>query len=225
MDARVLRGGARFARARRRVDGRVPGALRLLRRGLRAHGPRRRPALQERLPRDAARLRAASSDGSFTLDFGAAIPDLDYLLDGFHLDPDNDARVWFTLRYVGTNDGQATSIGDYELKPTGNRVRGGPEMHSLWWTPEKRIKWETVGYVGCKFTGTNEGFGGLAGLLIPLGVPRFVFALSAPFAKYLFQLSRFNEVDYEKGGRAVSPAADLPAWWHARTTAGVNVNR
>lgn len=53
MDARVLRGGARFARARRRVDGRVPGALRLLRRGLRAHGPRRRPALQERLPRDA----------------------------------------------------------------------------------------------------------------------------------------------------------------------------
>ena len=124
----------------------------------------------------------------FTLDFGAAIPDLDYLLDGFHLDPDNDARVWFTLRYVGTNDGQTTSIGDYELKPTGNRVRGGPEMHSLWWTPEKRIKWETVGYVGCKFTGTNEGFGGLAGLLIPLGVPRFVFALSAPFAKYLFQL-------------------------------------
>ena len=161
----------------------------------------------------------------FTLDFGAAIPDLDYLLDGFHLDPDNDARVWFTLRYVGTNDGQATSIGDYELKPTGNRVRGGPEMHSLWWTPEKRIKWETVGYVGCKFTGTNEGFGGLAGLLIPLGVPRFVFALSAPFAKYLFQLSRFNDVDPEKGGRAVSPAADLPAWWNARTTAGVNVNR
>ena len=98
-------------------------------------------------------------------------------------------------------------------------------MHSLWWTPEKRIKWETVGYVGCKFTGTNEGFGGLAGLLIPLGVPRVVFALSAPFAKYLFQLSQFNDVDPEKGGRAVSPAADLPAWWNARTTAGVNVNR
>ena len=93
----------------------------------------------------------------FTLDFGKAIPDLDYLLDGFHVDPDNDERVWFTLRYVGTNNGQATNIGKLELKPTGNQLRGGPELHSIWWTPSKQIKWETVGYAGCRFTGTNKG--------------------------------------------------------------------
>ena len=161
----------------------------------------------------------------FTLDFGKAIPDLDYDMDGFHVDPDNPERVWFTLRYVGTNDGATTNLGRLELKPTGNRVAGGPELHSIWWTPAKRIKWETVGYVGCKYTGTNEGFGGLAGLLIVLGVPRFVFAATAPFAKVVLQLSQFNEVDPQTGGRAVSPASDLPRWWNDRRSLGVNVRR
>ena len=51
----------------------------------------------------------------FTLDFGKAVPDLDYLMDGFHLDPDNPCRVWFTLRYVGTHTG-TTSLGQLELE-------------------------------------------------------------------------------------------------------------
>ena len=160
----------------------------------------------------------------FTLDFGKAIPDLDYLLDGFHVDPDNADRVWFTLRYVGTNDGQSTNIGEFELKPTGNQLRGGPELHSIWWTPDKRIKWETVGYSGCRFTGTNQGYGGLAGLLIGIGVPRLVFDVVAPFGKYVFALSQFNEAT-ETGGRACSPASDLPSWWNRRTELGVNVRR
>ena len=92
----------------------------------------------------------------FTLNFGDACPNLDYLLDGFHLDPDNPSRVWFTLRYVGTHTG-TTRLGKLELTPTGAQIAGGPELHSIWWESDKRIKWETVGYAGCRFTGTNEG--------------------------------------------------------------------
>ena len=133
--------------------------------------------------------------------------------------------MWFTLRYVGTNDGGTTSIGQFELKPTGNRVLGGPEMHSIWWTPQKQIKWETVGYVGCKYTGTNKGYGGLAGLLIALGVPRLVFDAISPVSKLIIPLSQFNELDPDTGGRACSPASDLPDWWNDRTKLGVNINR
>lgn len=70
----------------------------------------------------------------FTLDFGKAAPDLDYLLDGFHLDPDNPSRVWFTLRYVGTHTG-TTSLGQLQLKPKAPAasISGGPEMHSIWY--------------------------------------------------------------------------------------------
>ena len=160
----------------------------------------------------------------FTLNFGDAAPDLDYRLDGFHLDPANPMRVWFTLRYVGTNTG-ATSIGKIKLEPTQRAIDGGPEMHSIWWTADKKIKWETVGYSGCKYTGTNEGFGGLAGLLLPLGVPRAVFDALSPFSKLIFGLSQYNEIDPEKGGRACSPPSDLPAWWNERTTLGVNIRR
>ena len=53
----------------------------------------------------------------FTLNFGDAAPDLDYRLDGFHLDPANPMRVWFTLRYVGTHTG-TTNIGKFNLPPT-----------------------------------------------------------------------------------------------------------
>lgn len=125
----------------------------------------------------------------FTLNFGAAAPDLDYLLEGiqqncrsrpsatdhhhlalriagFHLDPQNPCRVWFTLRYMGTHTG-STSLGKLNLPPTNNEIVGGPELQSIWWTQEKQIKWETVGYSGCRFTGTNQGFGGLAGCGLP----------------------------------------------------------
>lgn len=161
----------------------------------------------------------------FTLDFGQAAPDLNYRLDGFHLDPENSWRVWFTLRYVGTHTG-TTNIGQaITLTPKGNPILGGPEMHSIWWTADKKIQWETVGYSGCKYTGTNEGYGGLAGLLLPLGVPRAVFDLTSPFAKWIFAASQFNEADPEKGGRARSPSSDLPQWWNERTTLGVNIRR
>lgn len=154
----------------------------------------------------------------FTLSFAEATPDLDYMLDGFHLDPDNPLRVWFALRYVGTHTG-ATRIGSFALEPRGRTIRGGPEMHSILWTAEKTIQWETVGYNGCKYTGTNEGYGGLAGLLLPLGVPKLVFdTLSATgLSRLLPFLSQFNEYS-DQGGRARSPPDDLPRWWNERTT-------
>ena len=64
----------------------------------------------------------------------------------------------------------------------------------------------------------------MAGLLIGIGVPRLVFDLVAPFGKYVFALSQFNEAT-ETGGRACSPASDLPEWWNRRTELGVNVRR
>lgn len=67
--------------------------------------------------------------------------------------------------------------------------------------------------------------GGLAGLLIPLGVPRIAFDVLAPLGKLVFPLSQFNELDPQKGGRACSPAADLPAWWNKRSSLGVNIRR
>ena len=110
------------------------------------------------------------------------------------------------------------------LEPKGGVIQGGPEMHSIWWTNDKRIQWETVGYAGCKYTGSNEGFGGLAGLLLPLGVPRLVFDLAAPFAKSIFSLSQYAEYS-ETGGRACSPESDLPRWWNERKSLGVNIRR
>ena len=158
----------------------------------------------------------------FTLDFSQAAPDLNYLLDGFHQDPSQPSRVWFTLRYVGTHTG-STRIGSTVLEPKeNNAIFGGPELHAIWWTPDKRIKWESVGYVGCKYTGSNQGYGGIGGLLVPLGVPRAFFDVGTPFIKAAFTLSQFAEAS-ENGGRAKSPWTSLPAWWKARKDLGLNV--
>lgn len=160
----------------------------------------------------------------FTLDFSQAAPDLNYLLDGFHQDPSQPSRVWFTLRYVGTHTG-STRIGSTVLEPKeNNAIFGGPELHAIWWTPDKRIKWESVGYVGCKYTGSNQGYGGIGGLLVPLGVPRAFFDVGTPFIKAAFTLSQFAEAS-ENRGRAKSPWTSLPAWWKARKDLGLNVQR
>ena len=97
----------------------------------------------------------------------------------------------------------------------------GPELHAIWWTPDKRIKWESV---GCKYTGSNLGYGGIGGLLVPLGVPGVFFDVGTPFIKAAFMLSQFAEAS-ENGGRAKSPWTSLPARWKARKDLGLNVSR
>lgn len=161
-------------------------------------------------------------------DLYKASPDLTASLDGFHIDPQNKWRVWFTLRYIGTHTDTITlPNSDVEISPkkgdNNNKILGGPEIYSFWFTPEKQIKWQTLGYVGDRHTGTNQGYGAVTGLLVSMGVPRIALDLFTPVIKIQSWLSQFGLGD-DSVPRTRSATKDLPQWWKDRTKLGLNLN-
>lgn len=156
-----------------------------------------------------------------------ASPDLTASYDGFHIDPHNPWRVWLTVRYIGTHTGTITlPNSDVELKPKPegqNKIYGGPELYSFWFTPRKQIKWHTTGYVGDRHTGTNQGYGAVVGLMIGMGLPRVAIDLFSPVIQVQTWLSQFGLGD-ESVPRTRSANGDLPQWWKDRTKSGMNLN-
>lgn len=160
------------------------------------------------------------------LNIGEAIPDLTADFDGWHLDPHCKWRIWVTARYRGTHRSPAQIPGsDARLEPKDPPVAffNGPEMYSFLWTPSKQIQWMSVGYVGDKYTGDNQGYGALVGLLIPMGVPRVAIDVLKPFLEAQVWLSQFS--DGIKQPRSRSPYSELPQWWKDRKTKGWNIQQ
>ena len=122
----------------------------------------------------------------FTLDFGAAAPDLTNILDGFHVDVDNPYRVWFTNRYVGTHTG-TTRLSKYVINPTGNEIRGGPSCTRFGGRPTSKSSGRRSA-TAAQIHGNERRVCGLAGMLVPMGVPRAFFDAFSPFAKIVFGL-------------------------------------
>jgi hypothetical protein len=178
------------------------------------------------------------------LDFGTIVPDLTLSLYGWHQDPHDPWRVWVVVRYSGTHVGTATlaSLGGLELSPstttTGeatNRFMTGPELHSFQWTLDKKIRWQTTGFVGDSNTGSNEGYGGILGILISLGLPRISVDAIVPFTSLPKWLSQFwanrnpSKTTMNKSARppprAQTPYSKLPQWWHERKRSSKNICR
>lgn len=159
--------------------------------------------------------------------FGAAIPDLDVQFDGWHIDPKDPWRIWFVGRYQGTFNGADLMLnGNALAKANGQEIDGSPELYSYVWTPEKKIKWMTVGFVGDKYTGTNKGYGALIGLLVGMGIPKTIIDLINPFLKAQTWFSQFQGPGTEGGTRAprtLTPEDELPQWWRERKQSGKNI--
>ena len=119
-----------------------------------------------------------------------------------------------------------------------NKFVTGPEIHSYQWTPNKTIKWQTSGFVGDHYVGSNEGYGGLLGILISLGLPRASVDIITPFANIPRWISQFVVGNNGGGGGNVGggflfsppPTATrwsrLPLWWHEqRKNTSNNIHR
>ena len=170
-------------------------------------------------------LQAFTTYKNSGMDFQKAAPDLLQDMQGFHLDPHNPWRVWFVVRYSGTHAGTVTlPNSDAQLEPRDppQKLYGGPELFSIWWTREKTIKWETVGYSGDRYTGTNQGYGAVVGILIGMGLPRLAVDILTPVTKLQSWFSQFVSIG-EGLPRTRTPHGELPQWWQDRQKLDFNL--
>lgn len=167
------------------------------------------------------------------LDLSSAIPDLKAQYEGWHVDPHDPWRVWVVVRYTGTHTGTAylpdsglmlaPSSSSAATGEPGQSFATGPELQSFLWTSEKQILWQTMGYVGDGHTGSNQGHGGLEGLLVSMGLPHLYLEATSAVRDVSNWFSQFK-TDKEKP-RAKSPYSELPQWWHERKSFDLNVQR
>jgi hypothetical protein len=162
------------------------------------------------------------------LDLASAIPDLTVSYEGWHQDPHDAWRIWTVARYSGTHTGMATLPGSsLKLTPTTNdpsrreKFVTGPELQSFLWTPNKKLLWQTVGYVGDHNTGSNQGHGSLDGLLVSMGLPPLYLQTTEPLRNLQNWFSQFQQSDTTPKLR--SSYSGLPQWWHERKSLGLNI--
>jgi hypothetical protein len=161
------------------------------------------------------------------LDLASAIPDLTVSYEGWHQDPHDAWRIWTVARYSGTHTGMATLPGSsLKLLPTSDPTQRqkfvtGPELQSFLWTPNKKLLWQTVGYVGDYNTGSNQGHGSLDGLLVSMGLPPLYLETTEPLRNLQNWFSQFQQS--EKTPKLRSSYSGLPQWWHERKSLGRNI--
>ena len=150
----------------------------------------------------------------------SAVPDLKVEYTGWHQDPHEPWRVWAVARWSGTHTGSVKLPGSgLTLSPPNNGDRPikfttGPEMHSFLWTADKKLLWQTMGYVGDKYTGSNKGHGSLDGLLVSLGLPHLYLETMKPLRNVEAWLSQFKESGHKL--KTKSAFSYMPLWWIER---------
>jgi len=163
------------------------------------------------------------------LDLATGIPDLQVSYEGWHVDPDQPWRIWAIARYSGTHLGTVSVPGtNLQLTPVNDgkpRVRftSGPEVQSFLWTPDKRILWHTMGYVGDEYTGSNKGYGGIDGLLVSMGLPTLYLDATSPFRRAKRFFSQFQGENAGTAARTQTRFGRLPMWWNERKSYGLNI--
>lgn len=163
------------------------------------------------------------------LDLASAIPDLTVSYEGWHQDPNDPWRIWAIARYTGTHTGTARLPGTaLKLSPSKDpsqlkRFTTGPELQSFLWTPSKKLVWQTVGYVGDHYTGSNQGHGSLDGLMVSMGLPPLYLETTESVRSLQNWFSQFSTSD--DAPKLKSPYSNLPQWWHERKSLARNIQR
>lgn len=103
-----------------------------------------------------------------SVDVEGAFPDFQGEFYGFHVDPFEPDRVWYTARGRGTNTGP---LPPFAPTPTGKKVVNPPQVCSVTFNTEGLVKKYTIGYVVDRQVGNTGGLGGLYGLLYAIGTP------------------------------------------------------
>lgn len=93
-----------------------------------------------------------------------AFPELASNYHHFRVDPFEPNRVWFSLKFVGTNTGPIMG-----RPATGKSVESPVQAHSVTFNEKGEITKLTIGYVLDKETGNTGGLGGVFGLLYAIG--------------------------------------------------------
>lgn len=131
-------------------------------------------------------------DAIGSVDFKAAFPDFTSEFYGFHVDPFEGDRVWYTARGKGKNTGPLLPFIP-EKSGTGITVVNPPQVCSI--TIEHTtglISKYTIGYVVDRTIGNTDGLGGLYGILHALGRP-LPFPEAQPWKKSM-QYDLFQKI-------------------------------
>ncbi len=131
-------------------------------------------------------------DAIGSVDFSTAFPDFQSEFYGFHVDPFEGDRVWYTARGFGKNTGALLPFVPEEAG-TGKKVVNPPQVCSI--TIDHAtglITKYTIGYVVDRTVGNTGGLGGLYGILYALGRP-LPFPEANPWQKSI-QYDLFQKV-------------------------------
>ena len=127
-----------------------------------------------------------------SVDFGAAFPDFTSEFYGFHVDPFEGNRVWYTARGKGKNTGPLVPFVPKD-SGTGITVVNPPQVCSITIDHSTGlISRYTIGYVVDRTVGNTGGLGGLYGILYALGRP-LPFPEANPWKKSI-QYDLFNKI-------------------------------
>lgn len=99
-----------------------------------------------------------------SFDLQGAFPDIDTRVHNIHVDPFEHNRVWFQSRPIATHTGPL-----FGGKATGKKLRLPPQMNSLMFDEEGKVKQLTVGYVLDRRVGNTGGLGGAFGFFYGVG--------------------------------------------------------
>lgn len=140
-----------------------------------------------------------------------AFPDFESNAFGFTADdPIEPNRVWYFVRPRGTFNGPFQAAFG-EVKPTGAKYIGPPEVRSMVINDEGKIKHATVGYVADRFTGdTTKGKGAVFGMYEVVGLS-IDAAVGSPKTQFIQKVAAVLP-----GGlipKSYSAEKDIPKWW------------
>lgn len=106
-----------------------------------------------------------------SVDFNTAFPDFQSEFYGFHIDPLEGDRVWYTARGFGKKTGPLVPFVP-ESSGTGKKVVNPPQVCSITIDHSTGLITKyTIGYVVDRNVGNTGGLGGLYGILYVLGRP------------------------------------------------------
>ena len=103
-----------------------------------------------------------------SVDIETGFPDFKGEFYGFHVDPFDGNRVWYTARGRGTNTGPLLP---FAPAATGKSLVNPPQACSLTFNEEGLVTKYTIGYVMDRQVGNTGGLGGLYGVLYAIGKP------------------------------------------------------
>jgi len=112
--------------------------------------------------------KRAFGDALGSVDFDKAFPDFQGEFYGFHVDPFDLNRVWYTARGRGTNTGP---LPPFAPTGTGKKLVNPPQVCSLTFDKTGLVTRYTIGYVVDRQVGNTGGLGGLYGVLYAIGRP------------------------------------------------------